>query len=165
MVLKGSVAVLFLLLAGEFALSQSISQAVLVPAAAVVLKSSINYSQTIGEPIVEMISADGKILTQGFQQKRIVRTEIINPGTGVESYPNPVDEYVNVKIWGNKPRELRISIFNFQGVMLYDTERKFLDPYQEVIEIGVSDYKRGIYLIRVTSKDNGIYRTFKFEKM
>jgi hypothetical protein len=72
---------------------------------------------------------------------------------------------VKVKVWSDKSRELRISIINFQGVLLYDTERKFLDPYQEIIEIDVSDYKSGIYFIRVTSKDKAIFRTFKFEKM
>jgi hypothetical protein len=165
MVLKGSVALLFLLLAGEFALSQEISQEVLVPAAAVVKQGNISFSQTIGEPIVEIVAADGKVLTQGFQQKRIIKVEQINPGSGVETYPNPAYEYVKVKVWSEKPRELRISIINMQGILLYDTERKYPDPYQEVIEIGISDYKRGMYFIRVTSKDNGIYRTFKFEKM
>jgi hypothetical protein len=165
MVLKGFVAGLFMLLGGELALSQSISNEVLVPAAAVVLKGNIAYSQTIGEPIVEIVSADDKVLTQGFQQKRIVKVDPINLGTGVETYPNPAIEYVKVKVWSEKPRELRISIINMQGVLLYDTERKFPDPYQEIIEIGLSDYKRGMYIIRVTSSDKAIYRTFKFEKM
>lgn len=165
MILKGFVTVFTLLLVGEFALSQTISNEVLVPAAAVVLKGSIAYSQTIGEPIVEIIAADGKVLTQGFQQKRILRDDPIFPGTGVETYPNPAIEYVKVKVWSEKARELRISIINMQGVLLYDKERKYLDPYQEVIEIAISDYKRGMYFIRVTSEDKAIYRTFKFEKM
>jgi hypothetical protein len=165
MVLKGFVALFFMLLACDITFSQSISHQVLVPAAAVVLKSSINFSQTVGEPIVEIIAADGKVLTQGFQQKRITSEIPWEKGTGVESYPNPVNEYVKVKVWSDKSRELRISIINFQGVLLYDTERKFLDPYQEIIEIDVSDYKSGIYFIRVTSKDKAIFRTFKFEKM
>jgi hypothetical protein len=153
------------LLACEVTFSQSISHQVLVPAAAVVLKSSINYSQTVGEPIVEIIAADGKILTQGFQQRRVLDEKIPNLGTGVKSYPNPADEYVKVEVWSEQARDLRISIINFQGALIYDTERKFSGPYQEIIEIDVSDYKRGMYFIRVISKDNAVYRTFKFEKM
>jgi hypothetical protein len=164
MVLKGSVTVLFLLLSGEFALSQRISNEVLVPAAAVVVKSNISYSQTIGEPIVEIISADDKVLTQGFQQKRIAR-KIELPGTGVKTYPNPVNEFVKVEVWSDVPRELRISIINFQGVLVYDIERKYMYPYQDVIEIDVSEFKRGMYFIRVTSKDKALERAFKFEKM
>jgi hypothetical protein len=85
MVLKGFVALFFMLLACDITFSQSISHQVLVPAAAVVLKSSINFSQTVGEPIVEIITADGKVLTQGFQQKRIT-SEI--PWDGVTSQGN-----------------------------------------------------------------------------
>jgi hypothetical protein len=44
MVLKGFVALFFMLLACDITFSQSISHQVLVPAAAVVLKSSINFS-------------------------------------------------------------------------------------------------------------------------
>jgi hypothetical protein len=165
MVFKGSAALFFALLACEVTYSQSISHQVLVPAAAVVLKSSINYAQTVGEPIVEIVAADDKVLTQGFQQKRVVKERIFNPGTGAKSYPNPANEYVKVEVWSEQARDLRISIINFQGALLYDIERKFSGPYQEIIEIDVSDYKRGMYFIRVTSKDNAIYRTFKFEKM
>jgi hypothetical protein len=166
MVCRLIVAVIFLLLGGELAHSQAISHQVMVPAAAVVLKSSINYSQTIGEPIVEIISADGKVLTQGFQQKRIIIVDDgNNQGTGVETYPNPADEYVKVKMWGEKPREFTISIFSFQGARLYSAERKYLGPYSDVVEIDVSDFIRGIYFIRVTSNDKAIYRAFKFEKM
>lgn len=166
MVLKGSVTVLFLLLTGEFALSQSISNEVLVPAAAVVKKGNISFSQTIGEPVVEIISADNKVLTQGFQQKRIL--EVIDKnyyGTGVKSYPNPVNEYVKVEVWSDVARELRISVINFQGVLLYDAERNYSDPYQDIIEIDVSDFKRGMYFIRVTSIDKALFRVFKFEKL
>jgi hypothetical protein len=165
MVLKGSVTVLFLLLSGELALSQTISNQVLVPAAAVVLKSSINYSQTIGEPVVEIIAADGKVLTQGFQQKRILKELVRQQGTGVKSYPNPVEVYVKVEVWSERPRELRIMINNLQGVLLYDAEREYSYPFQEVIEIDVSDYRSGMYFIRVTSKDKALDRILKFEKM
>jgi len=165
MVFKGFAALFFTLLACEVTFSQSISHQVLVPAAAVVLKSSINYGQTIGEPIVEIVAAYDKVLTQGFQQKRILKDPRINLGTGVKSYPNPANEYVKVEVWSEQARDLRISIINFQGALIYDNERKFSGPYEEIIEIDVSDYKRGMYFIRVISKDNAVYRTFKFEKM
>lgn len=165
MVFKGSAALFFTLLACEVTFSQSISHQVLVPAAAVVLKSSISYSQTVGEPIVEIIAADGKVLTQGFQQKSLDGDKVNYNGTGVKSYPNPVDEYVKVEVWSNQARDLRISIINFQGMLLFDTERRYSGPYQEVIEIDVSEFKSGIYFTRVISKDKAIYRAFKFEKM
>ena len=165
MVFRGFVTVLFLLLSGEFALSQEISHEVLVPAAKVVLKGNINYQQTIGEPIVDILRVDDKVLTQGFQQKRVQPKKVDVTGSNVKSYPNPVTDFLYVEVWGDVARELNFSILNFQGVMLFNTERNYPYPYFEVIEVPVASYKPGIYFLRVTSKDNVFYRTFKFEKM
>jgi hypothetical protein len=167
MVFKGFAALFLALLACDVTFSQSISHQVLVPAATVVLKSSINYAQTVGELVVEIIAADGKVLTQGFQQRRICKDDIIiiNNGTGVKSYPNPANEYVKVEVWSESPRDLRISVSSLQGVILYDIEKKYLYPYQEVIEIDVSKYRSGMYFIRVVSQDKALDRIFKFDKM
>jgi hypothetical protein len=164
--LKGFVAALLLLLLGEFAFSQRISHEVLVPAANVVKKGNYIYQQTIGEPVVTIIGDYDYILTQGYQQPRIkVLDDDTDIGNGAEAYPNPVVDILTVKIWGDTYRDLKISMYNFQGVMLFETERSFVTGYREFIEIPVSTYRPGIYFVRVTSSDKVIIRTFKIEKM
>jgi hypothetical protein len=164
--LKGFVAALLLLLLGEFAFSQRISHEVLVPAANIVTKGNYIYQQTIGEPVVMLVEANGYDLTQGFQQPRVIIDDgKCCPGNGAESYPNPVVDILTVKLWGDTYRDMKISLYNFQGVLLFETERNYLTAYMELIEIPVSSYKPGVYFVRVTSSDKVIIRTFKIEKM
>ena len=146
--------------------SQQLSHQVLVPAANVQYYSGVNYSQTIGETVVEIVSAYDHTLTQGFQQPSIDLDVPPPPnGTGVDVYPNPVTEYVKVELFGETAREFSIMIVNINGTPVYLDQLIFSSSYWYIEEVPVASFIRGIYFVRVMSMDGVINRTFKIEKM
>ena len=166
MYLKGSLIVFLLMFLLAGAKTQEISHQVLVPAASLVDGSSISYSQTVGETMVKIITDFDYVLTQGFQQPRLRRPpDTTWNGTGVEVYPNPMEDFLKVELFGDTPREFKIIITNITGTLVYQDRIKFIDRYFHIKEIPVSELIRGQYFIRVMSTDGNIIRTFKLEKM
>lgn len=148
------------------AYSQQLSMQVIVPTAGVILSSGFNYSQTVGEAAVEIISSTDYVLTQGFQQPPIRFIQIQpNKGNGVNVYPNPAVDYVKVELFGDIAREFRISIINITGTIVHSDDLSFGEKFWHVQEIPVSGLVRGFYFVRVLSTDGVISRTFKIEKM
>lgn len=166
MIEKSKILFLVLFFIVTEAYSQQLSMQVIVPTAGVVLSSGYNYSQTIGEAAVEIVSSNDYILTQGFQQPpiKVIQRNDKN-GNGVNVYPNPVVDYVNVELFGDIPREFRISIVNITGTIVYSEDLRFGEKFWHLQEIVVSGLVRGFYFVRVLSKDGVISRTFKIEKM
>ena len=163
---KSTLIVFLLALFLAHANSQGLSHQVLVPAASVVAGSGLNYSQTIGETAIEIVSAYDHTLTQGFQQPSI---EFIPPdppeGTGVKVYPNPVTEYVKVELYGEEAREFSIMIININGTTVYLDKLNFSGPHWHIEEVPVTSFIRGMYFVRIMSNDGIINRTFKIDKM
>ncbi len=146
--------------------SQELSQQVLVPVAGVSATATVNYSQTIGETAIEIISSSDYTFTQGFQQPRMTFLPgIIPPGNGVDVYPNPATDIVTIKLFGEGPRDFRIDVLNIAGTIVYTENVSFSDKYYLEKAIPVSQLNMGIYFVKVFSKDGVISRAFKIEKM
>ena len=163
---------LFLALAWELTLfsqkgsSQKGTPQVLAPAAGQAVYSNINYSQTIGQTAVEIIGTAGYVLTQGFQQPLVVNLEDTSSrGNGVDVYPNPATDYVNVKLFGDVARNFRIELINITGTIIKSIKIRFITDYYHIEQIQLSDIKIGLYFVRVISDDKLILRTFKIEKL
>ncbi len=146
--------------------SQQLSHQVLVPLAGVASDDQISYSQTVGETAVEVVGCTEYLFTQGFQQPRMKRVEIKQPeGSGIKVYPNPVSDYVVVELYGEKEKAFSIEIINIMGKVIRTDRRVFYDQFWYREPQNVGDLIRGFYLIRVTSDDGMINRTFKIEKI
>jgi len=157
---------LIIMSSGTNLFSQELSQQVLVPVAGVSSTASISYSQTIGETAVEIIGCPEFTFTQGFQQPRMTFLPGNVPaGTGVDAYPNPATDIITIKLFGQDPRDFRIDVLNIAGTIVYTENVCFTDKYYLEKAIPVSQLYKGIYLVRVFSKDGVISRTFKIEKM
>jgi hypothetical protein len=154
------------LVLGNNLFSQQLSQQVLVPVAGVTSVGSINYSQTIGETAVEIISGVDYIFTQGFQQPGFKLTiEPPHAGNGFNIYPNPATDHITIKLFGDIPRDFRVDIINLTGVMVYSEKFSFTEKFYLEKVISVSNYNNGVYYVRIMSSDKEISRTFIFEKM
>jgi hypothetical protein len=165
---KNNKILLLLLLScpGANLFSQELSHQVLVPIAGVTSTGSVNYSQTIGETAVEIFTSLDFVLTQGFQQPGMKLTnETPPPGTGVNIYPNPVADYLTFELFGDAARTFRIDILNMTGTVVYTKNIKFTDKFWYKEPVYVDFLVMGLYLIRITSEDRIINRTFKIEKM
>lgn len=165
--IKGTkVLILLLLFSRTSGFSQQLSHMVLVPAAGLAATGVINLSQTIGETAVELIGNAGFALTQGFQQPGIkISIDIAPEGNGVDVYPNPAADFINVKLYGDVARKFRIEIINITGMVVNSTTIDFSDKYYYIQQIEVTSLKFGFYFVRVTSDDGTINRIFKIEKM
>lgn len=160
------VLLLIFLFTGTTGFSQQLSHQVLVPAAGVSTSGVINYSQTIGETAVELFNSSGFILTQGFQQPGMKNLADPAPaGTGVDVYPNPATDFINVKLFGSEARKFRIEIINISGTIVSSATLDFITTYNIVQQIDISNLTIGFYFVRVASDDAKINRVFKIEKM
>lgn len=152
--------------AGEV-LSQQLSHQVLVPVAGVSSGPTVNYTQTVGETAVEIISAPGFVLSQGFQQPGIhVVPGKENPeGNGVSVYPNPARDFIKAEFFGDAGRSFRIDILNIAGTVLISEKISFQVKHWFVKEINIADLMKGTYLVRIASDDGLIKRTFIIQKL
>lgn len=164
-----SVKILILLLLpglGASLFSQQLSHQVLVPLAGVTTVGAIEYSQTIGETAVEIFSSADLILTQGFQQPRMIFSIGTPPlGNGVKVYPNPVTDFVNVELFGDVSRSFRIEIISITGSILITEKMVFTDSFWQIRHYPVDQLIKGLYFVRIVSEDGVINRTFKIDKM
>jgi hypothetical protein len=150
----------------DLVFAQQISNQVLVPVAGVNSTGSVSYSQTIGESAVEIIKGSDLIFTEGFQQPRMTFLPGPPPaGNGVDVYPNPATDFIRIKLFGEGPRELKIELLNISGTIVYSDNLTYADKYYTEIEVTVSQLYKGIYFVRILSKDGIISRSFKIEKM
>jgi hypothetical protein len=165
--IKGTkVLIILILVSRANVFSQQLSHQVLVPAAGIASTGSLNYTQTIGETAIEIISGSGFVFTQGFQQPGIkISPEIAPEGNGVEVYPNPATDYISVKLFGDVARNFRIDVINITGMIVSSGTINFIDSYFYVQRIEVDKLMRGLYFVRVVSDDGLIRRTFRIEKM
>jgi hypothetical protein len=138
----------------------------MLPAAGLATAGVMNYSQTIGETAVEIMTGAGFYLTQGFQQPGMdVETELAHSGTGVEVYPNPATDFIRIKLFGDNARKFRIEIISLTGMIASSTNLEFITKYYYIQQIDINKLTIGFYFVRVTSSDGIIKRIFKFEKM
>lgn len=56
-------------------------------------------------------------------------------------------------------------MINISGTVIYSFEKSFTEQYYDIQEVFVNNLSRGLYFIRVLSKDGIIDRVFKIEKM
>ena len=157
---------LFAIVTSSDAFAQEITHQVIVPVAGISSNGSLNYSQTIGETAVELITSPDYVFTQGFQQPGIkLSSKTPPPGNGVKVYPNPVTDYVSVELFGSGSREFRIEFLNISGKILRMESLAFKDQYWHIQQFMVDRFSNGIFFVRVLSADGMINRTFKIEKM
>jgi hypothetical protein len=158
--------ILLFLISGVKISAQTLALQVLVPVAGDTSTGTLNYSQTIGETAVEIINGSDFILTQGFQQPGIkISQENPPPGNGVRVYPNPVTDFVTIELFGDKTREFRIEFFTISGTMLQVENLVFKNQYWHIQPYSVENYSKGLFFIRIISKDGVISRIFKIEKI
>jgi hypothetical protein len=158
--------VVFILIPVTNCLSQQLSHQVIVPFAELASDNKISCSQTVGETAVEIFNCFDHFLTQGFQQPAIKSSsDYIRDGIGVAVYPNPVSDYVYIELWGESSMSFKIDIINITGNIVFSETKAFSDKFWYKEPQNVDDLIRGFYLIRITSKNPMMNRSFKIEKI
>lgn len=158
--------ILLLIFQWNILLSQELSNQVLVPIAGISESQNLEYTYTIGEAAVEILSSHELVVTQGFQQPRFIfRKEVPPMGNGANVYPNPVTDVINVELFGDKDRTYTVEILNIAGIILISEKLSFTGTYWQIRQYPATGLSRGFYLVRITSDDAVISRIFKLNKM
>jgi len=101
----------------------------------------------------------GKVKTQAFG----VPTNILTTGNATivskeyQAYPNPVVDNLNINL--NNHSFQQISVFDAKGAML---NRITVNAYQDNIQLNMTDYAKGLYVIVMTGIDKT--ESFKITK-
>lgn len=122
-----------------------------------------SLSWTLGEVMVETYSQTQGFLTQGFHQPltiSITNVELVE--TKISTYPNPVHDFVHIKI--TQLGDYHITLFSLQGIKLADVMATITDENDEHI-LDLKDYAATLYLLQITHTTTGknfSYRILKY---
>ena len=122
--------------------------------------STGSISFTIGECISSTLTSSGVILTQGFQQSKlvIIDNNTNRPlGIGIVAYPNPTKEFVTLKI--DKSQDFSFVLYNLTGKVI---EKKNIVSSEIKIDFDYLD--PSAYILKVL-KGNEEVKTFKIIKL
>ena len=128
---------------------------------------SLSYS--MGETMVETVDNFNQTLTQGFQQNSFEAVvgviEIEDVAFDIEAYPNPTQDYLNIKISASN------GAVNAQDydVLFYDLTGKEISLEQnyeenQVIRLDLQYLPTGAYIARIVGKENNVISNFKITK-
>ncbi|HTQ66965.1 MAG TPA: T9SS type A sorting domain-containing protein [Puia sp.] len=118
---------------------------------------AVNYSFTDVAPFaginyyrLQMVDKDGKYK---YSDIKVVRTSLI---TGVNIFPNPASNFVNVTIGTDFTGDATIRVINLFGQLLQ--ERKLTQARGTTIYIPVENYAQGNYILQIIGS-NGVIKT------
>ena len=125
---------------------------------------SYSVSWSLGEIAIETFTQSENILTQGFQQSRLITTGIQKntlQENQIQIYPNPASDKLYVR-------------FNFDIMDLYQIEvfdligsKKISEKIRtsfEIVEIKLNDLEPGTYMLVIKPDEKYSISTFVFQK-
>ena len=120
-----------------------------------------SLSFTIGEPISETFDAGENVLTQGFQQTKLIITAIETPemeNFKLHIFPNPTHSTILIETTDDVQQSMQFALYDLNGKILYN-----ICSDQSILEIDLTSFSPGTYLLRI-SNDNQQMNTYKIIK-
>ena len=128
--------------------AQTISPEVVASSGNTLISGDVVLDFTIGEVVIDTYTGT-VILTQGFQQSRIIITHVPNEEYEVEFniYPNPTSDYVMIDF--NSPVSSILEMFDIQGKLILNHSLY----NQESFQLNLQTVASGSYLLKVNIAD------------
>lgn len=123
--------------------------------------SGYEISWTLGEPVIETVSKETTVLTQGFHQSNLRLTAMdVFPFSDFEGtvFPNPTSDFVIVHL-GSSTIHTGLSLYNFSGKLL----QQYLITGSETY-LNLSGYASGTYILKLHQKDKTPAQSFQIIK-
>ena len=124
-------------------------------------KYDINVLQSVGQlSLIGNFSSSKVSVIQGFQQpfiRYINERPIVNQN--IITYPNPFYSDLNIEFINNKPKTVRVDIFDISGRFIKSLESKDFD---NILNLDLEGLQSSEYIINV--KGNGINYSTKVIK-
>jgi hypothetical protein len=150
---------LFLFLITAAGYSQSISKQVIGAAGKTQTAGNSKLSWTLGEPVVGLMTAGGKQLSNGYYPARNLQAlsvEDIDMDVQIKLYPNPTSQALYVS--HPELNSFGITIFDLNGKQVYAGTINKEEP------LDVSNYTQGMYLVTIENKAANKKNTYKIIK-
>ena len=146
--------------------AQELTRSVIAVDGGEVRNSHLTLNWTLGQTATETVSADGMILTQGFQQPTLVierqTPSTVSPGFDVDIYPNPATSEINEQPRAELETKYEVIITDVTGQVL-TTIRS--DSSLGNTTVNVAQYPGGTYFITVISEADRAPATYKLIKV
>ncbi len=123
--------------------------------------NEIQISWTLGEPVIQTLSNNNVLLTQGFHQAKLTVTaieELDDLLMQISAYPNPTSNILKLSVKNSGKEELHYTLYTLDGKMLMQKQIE-----SDLSEISMMNYVSAIYFLKVTS-NNSTLKTFKIIK-
>lgn len=137
------------------------AQQVISSSGSVLKNSSGSLSFTLGELVIDTKNAGATAITQGFHQTKLTITAINvlrEKNYSISAFPNPTNDFVNLKIEKGDIHDIEIVLFDLQGKVLSNQKIESTNT-----EVPFSGYNSGKYFLKVIQKGKEI-QTFKIIK-
>ncbi len=72
-------------------------------------------------------------------------------------FPNPANNYLNIEFGASETGKCRLDILNILGHVMYSDHNISLNS-EKSLQINISDYPEGIYIIRIQTDNSTIYQ-------
>ncbi len=72
-------------------------------------------------------------------------------------FPNPVNDYLNIKYQGHFNETLQLVIYDIQGREVY---KETINDKTAVLQVNISNLDNGMYLCRIYNNNNSISKKF-----
>ncbi|WP_291125922.1 CotH kinase family protein [Flavobacterium sp. UBA6031] len=118
--------------------------------------NNYNSSFANGTAIVEFASnITGSESQQWyFQKAEVLLTDVLQPEfleQKIDMYPNPAIDKVSIRLTMNEPKDITITVYNLQGIQLYQTNN-ILSSGNQVITIPLVGFDSGMYLVNISNE-------------
>ena len=163
---RSILSLVFLVSAGFLFAQLSMTNSVLATAGDYQTNGNYSLSWTVGEVAVSTLTEGQNILTQGFQQpwesgpNLVVGPEL---NWSVKAYPNPVYDYLNVAFTLQNPEEFAIEVTDITGKKVLTRDPQLINQ-DEIVDLDFTQFKPGIYFLRIYSTDQKVHKVYKIKK-
>jgi Secretion system C-terminal sorting domain len=124
------------------------------------------WTYTVGEVVIETMSANNRALTQGFHQPEFARpVSTIDPellSWNIEVFPNPTADVLNVRFDSNQSGLLEAIVFDMYGRMLMQPQS--LDLATGSV-IDCTTWLPGVYILQLRDQQSRASATFRFIRL
>lgn len=154
---------IFSLLCTSSSFAQSLTPKIESAAGGFFVANQGSLAWTLGEVMVETYKQSNGYLTQGFHQPlSILVTGIAESSREIAVYPNPVKDFIHVKI--SHTGEYRVEIYDLKGIRVLEFPVEVLDTVFQR-EVDFRDFALALYLVRIVGIQSGKIHSFRIEKI
>lgn len=159
--------IISLLFCGYTTTAQSIERQVIGSTGGTATAGNVIVTSTVGEVAVATASTSSILLTQGYQQaadSSLVSISEIEDIANMKLYPNPTTNSAKLEITANFNSVAMVTVYASDGKLIRSNSLSLTSRVESTTQIDLSNQASGVYLIRITGKNNSFVKTMRLVK-